>query len=257
MRTEEALRGVCYPRVVLSSRSSAMLALFACCLASGSAAWSAEPRPQRDPEGPSPRVRGERDRQPDGEARQDRRDIEGGGSGTSPDGQPVVEEPMLALQWRNGGCAVDGHRTFVKQLLAAENPSALMSLEVWGDSHEYVPYQKVFYYMRVPRQAYVTLFWVGPSHDIFVPFMDLQIPPNRDVSVDPESIVVPPLGREQWVAVATLEPLSFACDASEAAHLAWLRRLRALPHGVGRWEVRSKETRTPARARQQQDEPGE
>ncbi len=153
------------------------------------------------------------------------------------------DEPLLELTWREGGCSIDGHKTFVRALLAMDNPSDAMSLEIWGDSHEYVPYQKVIYYMRVPRAAYVTMFWVGPNLNVFVPFQNLRIPANREVSVDPDSIVVPPLGREQWVAVATLEPLPLPCDVPEAMHTSWLQKLRKLPYGVGRWEVRSKETK--------------
>jgi hypothetical protein len=129
---------------------------------------------------------------------------------------------------------------FVKALLELENPSDLMSLEVWGDSQDYLPYQSVYYFMRVPRAAYVTLFWIGPNQDIFVPFQNLRIPADRDVSVDPDSIIVPPLGREQWVAIATLEPLPLPCVVAEQRHLAWLRKVKSLPHGVGRWEVKSR-----------------
>lgn len=167
------------------------------------------------------------------EGRRPRRAIEGGG-GDRPD------DKALALEWREGGCAIEGHKRFVKALLASQNPSDAMSLEVWGDSHEYAPFQKVFYYLRVPLAAYVTLFWIGPDLDVFVPFQNLRIPANRDVSVDPDSIVVPPLGREQWVAIATLEPLPLPCYVGEAEHLSWLNAIRKLPHGIGRWEVRSK-----------------
>jgi len=195
-----------------------------------SSALAAEPRP-----GPP--------RDPDKGERRDRRDPEGGGSAVRSPEELTRAQPMLTLQWRDGGCAIEGHTHFVAELLASDNPSDAMSLEVWGDAHEYVPYQKVYYYLRVPRAAYVTLFWIGPRQDIFVPFQNLRVPADRDVSVDPESIIVPPLGREQWVAVASLEPLPLPCYAAEAAHLGWLQRLRRLPHGVGRWEVWSKPDR--------------
>jgi len=206
-------------------------------------AGAAEPRP--GPEGSPPGLRpGPAPRRSDDVQRRDRRDIEGGGGGRVRSAEELTRaEPTLMLEWREGGCAIDGHRAFVKSLLGLENPSDAMSLEVWGDAHEYVPYQKVFYYLRVPRTAYVTLFWVGPKQDIFVPFQNLRIPPDRDVSVDPDSIVVPPLGREQWVAVATLEPMPDVCWTSESAHMAWIERMKKLPYGIGRWEVHSKETR--------------
>lgn len=208
-------------------RSTLPLLVALCTLGS---AHAAEPQP-----GPA--------RRQETDQRRERRDPEGGGAAVRSPEELTRAQPMLTIQWREGGCAIDGHTRFVAGLLARENPSDAMSLEVWGDAHEYVPYQKVLYYLRVPRAAYVTLFWIGPEHDIFVPFQNLRIPADRDVSVDPESIIVPPLGREQWVAIATLEPLPLPCYASEAAHLGWIERLGRLPHGVGRWEVRSKPVR--------------
>lgn len=208
------------------------------CASSSTLAAPPRPGPPREPEASERRGP---DREPD--LRRARRDPEGGGGSVRTADELTREQSTLTLLWREGGCAIDGHARFVAALLAADNPSDAMSLEVWGDSHEYVPYQKVYYYMRVPRAAYVTLFWIGPKNDIFIPFQNLRIPADRDVSVDPESIIVPPLGREQWVAVASLEPLPFPCYGVEAAHLGWLERLRRLPHGVGRWEVRSKSVR--------------
>jgi len=213
----------------------------------GASAEAAEPRPPhgRPAEGPEPRAG--REPAPDPGGRHDRRDIEGGGA-SGADVRSIMEltreEKMLELEWRAGGCGIDDHKEFVKRLLALENQTQLMSLEVWGDTHEYTPYQRVYYYMRVPRAAYVTLFWIGPKLDVFVPFQNLRIPADRDVRIDPDSIVVPPLGREQWVAVATLEPLQLDCQVDEANHLGWLAKLDAIPHGVGRWEVRSKPTRS-------------
>jgi hypothetical protein len=148
-------------------------------------------------------------------------------------------DDVFAITWRRGGCAIDGESAFVAALLGLENEGDLMSLELWGDSQAYKPYQRVLYFLRVPRAAYVTAFWIGPKQDVFVPFDNLKVPADRDVSVDPDSVVVPPLGREQWVGVATLEPVPFDCHGSEQAHLAWVAKVKALPHGVGRWEVRS------------------
>ncbi|MCC6625377.1 MAG: hypothetical protein IT385_29295 [Deltaproteobacteria bacterium] len=176
----------------------------------------------------------------EGSERRARRDIEGGGGGTRSAEELMRDQPMLEIDWRAGGCGIDGHTRFVAALLSLENRSDLMSLEIWGDAHEYVPYQRVYYYMRVPRAAYVTMFWIGPEKDIFVPFQNLRIPGDRDVKVDPDSIVVPPLGREQWVAVATLEPLPLSCWSTDEGHVAWVQKVKQLPHGVGRWEVRSK-----------------
>lgn len=154
------------------------------------------------------------------------------------------EQRTLAIDWTSGGCAIEGHPQFVRRLLSLENQSALMSLEVWGDAEEYVPFDQVTYFIRVPRAAYVTLFWIGPRDDVFVSFENLRVPADRDVSVNPDAIVVPPLGRERWVAFATLEPFDFPCRGDEREHLAWVDRVVAVPHGVGRWEVMSRPTRT-------------
>lgn len=219
-----------------------MLAFGVAAMTGGTAAEAADPRPGRPPEGPD--ARPPRDPKPDeNPGRFGRRDIEGGGASTT-EVRSIMEltreEKMLELEWRAGGCGIDAHHKFVRALLALENTTQLMSLEVWGDTHEYTPYQRVFYYMRVPRPAYVTLFWIGPKLDVFVPFQNLKIPADRDVRIDPDSIVVPPLGREQWVAIASLEPIPLECVVDEARHLAWIGKLRSVPHGVGRWEVRSK-----------------
>lgn len=157
------------------------------------------------------------------------------------------EQRTLAIDWTSGGCAIEGHPQFVRRLLALENQSALMSLEVWGDAEEYVPFDQVTYFIRVPRAAYVTLFWVGPRDDVFVSFENLRVPADRDVSVNPDAIVVPPLGRERWVALATLEPFDFPCRGDERDHLRWVERVVKVPHGVGRWEVMSVPTRTKSR----------
>lgn len=224
----------------------------AVCLALGAAPTAAAPPEPRPAEGPDRAPRGGRHDggpgQPgsgrEGESRRDRRELEGGGGGeVRTKDELTKDEPQLEVHWQAGGCGIDHHGKLVKALLALENESDLMSLEVWGDTHEYLPYQSVYYYMRVPRAAYVTLFWIGPKHDIFIPFQTLRVPADRDVRVDPDSIVVPPLGREQWVAVATLEPLPIDCWGSDEDHVRWVERLKKLPHGVGRWEVRSKETR--------------
>ena len=154
------------------------------------------------------------------------------------------EQRTLAIDWTSGGCAIEGHLKLVRRLLSLENQSPLMSLEVWGDAEEYVPFDQVTYFIRVPRAAYVTLFWIGPRDDIFVSFENLRVPADRDVSVNPDAIVVPPLGRERWVALATLEPFDFPCRGDENDHLAWVERVLRVPHGVGRWEVMSRPTRT-------------
>ncbi len=213
-------------------------------------ASAAGPRPRgRDGAEPIPRgERTERERPaPPGDAgaegRRDRRGLDGAGSGVRTAEELTREDKPLNVDWTSGGCSIDRHFAFVKRLLALENQSDLMSLEIWGDSHEYEPYDRVIYYMRVPRAGYVTLFWIGPKSDVFVSFENLKVPADRDVSVNPDAIVVPPLGREQWVAIATLEPFDFPCYGDEKDQLSWVDRATKVPHGVGRWEVWSKTKR--------------
>ncbi|PKN54501.1 MAG: hypothetical protein CVU56_26200 [Deltaproteobacteria bacterium HGW-Deltaproteobacteria-14] len=177
-----------------------------------------------------------------GRARFARRPIEGARGAAA----PVTGRELHIAPADAHGCPITGYRRLAERLTALENTSQLMSLEVWGDSHEYAPYQRVIYYLRSPRPVYVTLFWLGPVGDIYVPFSNLKIPANRDVSVDPDSVVVPPLGRERWVAVATLEPLPAPCLRSEPELLGVVAGLAAMPYAIGRWEVRS---RPPAEGR--------
>jgi len=172
-----------------------------------------------------------------GRERFGRRGIEGASSPTP----AVASARELHVELRDaGGCPLTGYPLLVRRLLALKNESQLMSLEVWGDAHEYAPYQEVTYYLRSPRRVFVTLYWIGPDGDIYVPFSNLRVPANRDVSVDADSIIVPPLGREQWVAIATLEPLPRPCGLSETQLLGVAAGLRGMPYAIGRWEVRSK-----------------
>jgi len=170
-----------------------------------------------------------------------RRPIEAGPPG--PPAAATEERELHIAPLDPHGCPLSGYSRLAAALLRLENSSQLMSLEVWGDSHEYAPYQRVIYYLRSPRPVYVTLFWLGPGGDIYVPFSNLRIPANRDVSVDPDSIVVPPLGREQWVAVATLEPLPTPCFAPQERVVAMISGLVGIPSAIGRWEVRSRPDR--------------
>lgn len=182
----------------------------------------------------------------DAENRRPRRDLEGGTERVRTAEELMRDEHTLAVDWTGGGCAIEGHDAFVRRLLGLQNSSDFMSLEVWGDAEEYVPFDRVVYYLRVPRAAYVTVFWIGPKNDVFVSFENLRVPADRDVSVSPNAVVVPPLGRERWVALATLEPFDFPCRGAEREHLAWLGRVERVPHGVGRWEVMSRPARTVA-----------
>ena len=96
------------------------------------------------------------------------------------------------------------------------------------------------HYSDAPRGAYVTLYWLGPDGYITVPLENVRVPGERNVTVDTGGIIVPPYGREQWVAIATLEPFPLGCSG-EAAMLANIQRRLKVAHGIGRWEVRSHE----------------
>ena len=115
-----------------------------------------------------------------------------------------------------------------------------MSLEVWGDSKKYIPGQRVYFFFRTPRSSFVTLFWLGPKADVVVPLRNVRIPPHRDVRIDSGGIIVPPLGREEWVAVNTLEPLHFSCLLGEQPVIRSLERLQRIPYGIGKWVVDSR-----------------
>ncbi|MCB9729083.1 MAG: hypothetical protein H6744_06855 [Deltaproteobacteria bacterium] len=148
-----------------------------------------------------------------------------------------AREQLLELPVLTSGCSIRRQPHLVERLLSLTNTSQALSLEIWGDLRAYHDRQKVIFYMRAPMRMYVTLFWIGPGGEIFVPFDSLAIPDNRNVSADPDAVIVPPLGHERWVAIATLEPVRLPCGAGEAEMLATVERAVALPHAIGRWEV--------------------
>jgi len=156
----------------------------------------------------------------------------------------VEEEPLrIDLTPVTDGCSAKGYQQLRKRLLGLENASQYMSLEVWGDIQDYEPYQSVLFHLRVPRGSYVTLYWIGPDGYITVPIENARIPADRDVILDAGGIIVPPYGNEQWVAIATLEPMPLGC-VSDAGMLAALERRVKAVHGVGRWAVQSSELPT-------------
>lgn len=164
---------------------------------------------------------------------------------TVPSARPSASEvaarsTVQHLSTRNDPiCKVRGKR-LVNRLLAMRNRSQMMSLEVWGDKRIYHPFDEVFFFLRAPRPVHVSLFWIGPDDEVAIPLSNLRIPGHRDVKIDSGGIVVPPLGDEQWVAIATLEPLPLPCGAGEQAMLSALDRSAKIPRGVGRWTVRSR-----------------
>ena len=147
---------------------------------------------------------------------------------------------MVKRRVSGRNCHLRGHHATRQALVAWRNRSQLMSLEVWGDTKRYRPGQKVYFFFRSPRDAYVTLFWIGPNGDIIVPLHNTRIPGGRDVRIWTGGIIVPPLGRERWVAVSALEKLPMRCGQGDKGWLDTVKAFQKLPHGVGRWEVHSR-----------------
>lgn len=161
---------------------------------------------------------------------------------TEPDAGPLFIDATSYF----GICHVKDVARLRQRLLELHNTSEAMSLEVWGDTDSYRPHQKVLFHMRVPRAAYVTLYWLAPEGHVTVPLDNVRLPAERDVVIDSGGIIVPPLGREQWVAIATLEPFPVGCT-SEADLIAAVESRLATIHGVGRWEVRSQASQAEGR----------
>jgi len=155
----------------------------------------------------------------------------------------VEERPLVIdLRARETVCSTRGSLRVRQRLLALENRSPLMSLELWGDKDVYQVLDEVVFHLRAARGSYVTLWWLGPDDHVLVVLDDVRVPGERNVTVETGGVIVPPLGAERWVAVATLEPVPMGPDAcrSEDAMLKHLERRLALEHGVGRWEVVSR-----------------
>lgn len=208
------------------------------CLALGSAAWALPPRP-------GPR-RGIDTPERDAPARRRGPEAAAGVSGTTPDPNEspltidLTRDVLPRDFWRRprDACQQAGWTSVRARLLALENDSELMSLELWGDLEAYGPGARVLFQMRSQRGAYVTLWWLGPGGQLVVPIENVRIPGERNVSIDTGGVIVPPFGNEQWVAIATLEPIPLGC-ASEAMMLGAIARRLAGPHAIGRWQVRS------------------
>ena len=198
-------------------------------------ATSANARPPRGSETPDERrTRELEDR--------GRRPPDGPTSGTA-DAMEIPEQTLDERLVTGDGCDAGSRPALREALMALANPAdSLLSIEAWGDSEVYQPYQTVYFHMRVPRRSHVTLFWLGPDDSVFIPFADLLVPPHRDVRVDADAIIVPPLGRERWVVIAAIEPTSFPCFATERAQLRWVERIAKRPYAVGQWEVVSTDT---------------
>lgn len=151
----------------------------------------------------------------------------------------VAETPLsIDVRERDPECHQQGWNAVRERLLALENDSDVMSLELWGDLEAYGPADRVLFALRSPRAVYVTLWWLGPEGHLVVPFANVRIPAERNISIDSGGVIVPPYGRELWVAIATLEPIPLGC-ASEPMMLGGIKQRLDRAHAIGRWEVRS------------------
>ena len=158
---------------------------------------------------------------------------------TPPARQRGNQPRVMQMRVLMSGCSLTNAHRLRASLRALQNRGQLMNLEVWGDSKKYVPGQRVYFFFRSPRASYVTLFWLGPKADVVIPLRNIKIPAHQDVKIDSGGIIVPPLGREEWVAINTLEPLHFPCMLGENAVLRRLDGVGRIPHGVGKWVVDS------------------
>ncbi len=158
-----------------------------------------------------------------------------------PDGSETsATSPATVSLFHSGGCALPRADALRTRLLALEPAAAeLLSLEAWSTKETYTPGDRVRFQLRTSRRAYVTLFWISPDGSVFVALDAARVPADTDASVDAEAFIVPPVGRERWVALATLERAPFPCAGPPHAGLAWLTRATSRLHSVARWEVRS------------------
>jgi len=139
---------------------------------------------------------------------------------------------------------------FREELLALQNPNDSFNVEVWGNERVFYVNDRIEYFIRSNRTAYVSLFWVGPEGSVFIPFGNLHVEANRDHRINPRNIIVEPVGLERWRVLATLEPHHFPCRGGSGAFSQALARLRSGgPWAIGQWDVLSKVKRRKKRKR--------
>jgi hypothetical protein len=148
-------------------------------------------------------------------------------------------------------CGATKPKKFKSQLLALKNPNSdNFYIEVWGNKRTYYTLNEVFYFLRSNKDAYVTMFWIGPEGSVFIPFTNFKVEAHRDHKLDPQNIIVEPVGLEQWRVIATREPHRLPCRVSDED---WVRAIDAIkasgPWAAGRWDVRSKVRRKRGRLR--------
>ena len=138
-------------------------------------------------------------------------------------------------------CGSKTASAFRDRLLKMTNPSERFTVELWGNQRVYRVHDSIHYLLRSNRTAYVTLFWIGPRGTLFIPFSNLHVEANRDHRINPRNIIVPPVGKEKWRAIATLEPHALPCRGNSAAFNRAMNRIkRRGPYAVAQWDVLSK-----------------
>ncbi|HIA03442.1 MAG TPA: hypothetical protein EYN06_09825 [Myxococcales bacterium] len=199
-----------------------------------------------------PRRRGEDDelrRQRMEGTRRRRMDIEGAKKQTPAEKKrkEVVKQIKLIMPI---SCGTRTPGPFKDELASIQNPSDDYNVEVWGNQQRYYVRDKIRYFIRTNRNSYVTLFWIGPEGGVFMPFSNIRVEANRDHLVDPDNIIVEPVGLERWRVLATLEPQHFPCrgNGTQLHDTLALVKKRG-PWAIGRWDVRSRKKHRKSRFR--------
>ena len=139
-------------------------------------------------------------------------------------------------------CGATASPKFKSFILRMQSPdSSKFYLELWGNRQVFYVYDSIYYFLRSNRDAYVTMFWIGPEGSVFIPFSNVKIESERDHKLDPSNIIVEPVGLERWRAIATPTPHHLPCRATDAEFVAALKKLQNKhPWAAARWDVRSK-----------------
>ena len=147
-------------------------------------------------------------------------------------------------------CGVRRAPKFRRTLLALQNPTERFNIELWGNERTYYVLDPIYYFLRSNREAYVTMFWIGPEGSVFIPFTNLKIEANRNHKIDPKNIIVEPVGRERWRVIATPEPHLLPCTGDGEAFSIALRAIKSSgTWAAASWDVVSKVRRGRRRLR--------
>jgi len=150
------------------------------------------------------------------------------------------KDETIELWLKPQECRVDpATKPFLKRLVKLKNPSESFTVETWSDKRDYWVHDSILYFFRANKDAYLTLFWIGPDGSIFIPFSNFKVEGGRDHKIDPKNIIVEPVGLERWRVLATPEPHEMPCWGDPDAVQIAIDTIRKGPHAVGVWEVRS------------------